>query len=212
MDALILNCQLNLRHMLRNCGDGQSAAGSLGQNVIFISEKLSGETRVTKYEDRTRLPLGSSVNSSSFAAKVLAQEAILPGSMKIYNKVDDVCRLHVVDTSLFAEPGEQVRTALKQAAERVGRPDTLTLYRFPANFQISYAELQGRAADMQSTLLGYYDEPDGEKDSYVALTLNPQGLDAKRERKVWNDVASGINRGRLILAAGKDLQRIIKEL
>ncbi len=126
MDALILTCQLNLRHMLRNCGDDRSSPGS--QTMILISEKLSAnETRVTRFEDRTRLPLGSSVNSSSFAAKVLAQEAILPGSMKIYNKVDDVCMLHVVDTSLFAEPGEEV----------------------------SYAELQGRAADMQSTLLGF---------------------------------------------------------
>lgn len=174
MDALILTCQLNLRHMLQSSTDSQ--------NMILISEKLSaGETRVTRFEDRTRLPLGSSVNSSSFAAKVLAQEAILPGSMKIYYQVDDVCTLHVVDTSLFADPGEEV----------------------------SYAELQGRAADMQSTLLGFYEEPDGEKDTYVALTLNPQGFTTKHEKRIWNN--AGTTRGRtcLVLAAGKALHGMI---
>jgi hypothetical protein len=180
MDALILTCQLNLRHMLRDCGDDRSCPGS--ETMILISEKLSAnETRVTRFEDRTRLPLGSSVNSSSFAAKVLAQEAILPGSMKIYNKVDDVCTLHVVDTSLFAEPGEEV----------------------------SYADLQGRAADMQSTLLGFYGEPDGERDTYVALNLNPQGGETKREKRVWNKVGTSGGRTCLVLAAGKDLHRVI---
>lgn len=180
MDALILTCHLNLRHMLRDCGDDRSCPGS--ETMILISEKLStNETRVTRFEDRTRLPLGSSVNSSSFAAKVLAQEAILPGSMKIYNKVDDVCRLVVVDTSLLAEPGEEV----------------------------SYADLQGRAADMQSTLLGFYGELDGERDTYVALNLNPQGGETKREKRVWNKVGTSGGRTCLVLAAGKDLHRVI---
>lgn len=218
MDALILTCQLNLRHMLRNRGDGGSVPGS--QAMILISEKLSAnETRVTRFEDRTRLPLGSSVNSSSFAAKVLAQEAILPGSTKIYNKLGDACMLHVVDTSLFAEPGEEV----------------------------SYAELQGRAADMQSTLIGFaielllnyievarlregyhartpsptltrtphslarfYREPDGENETYVSLTLNPQGAETKNEKRIWNKVGGGSQgRTRLVLAAG-DPHSIIK--
>jgi hypothetical protein len=176
MDALILNCQLNLRHMIQNISPSSDQSG-----MIFISEKLSGESRCTKYEDRARLPLGSSVNSSSFAAKVLAQEAILPGSMRIYNKVDEVCRLHVVETSMFAEKGEWV----------------------------SYAQLQARAADLQCVLLGYYDEPDGKVDSYVRLTLNPQGWDAKNEKKVWND-----ERGecRLVLAASIDFHKLLSSM
>ena len=136
MDALILTCHLNLRHMLRDCGDDRSCPGS--ETMILISEKLSAnETRVTRFEDRTRLPLGSSVNSSSFSAKGLAQEAILPGSMKIYNKVD------------------------------------------------------------------------GERDTYVALNLNPQGGETKREKRVWNKVGTSGGRTCLVLAAGKDLHRVI---
>jgi hypothetical protein len=174
MDALILNCQLNIRHMTQSLGDAQS-------DMIFISEKLSGESRCTRFEDRTRLPLGSSVNSSSFAAKALAQEAILPGSMRIYHEVDKVCRLHVVDTSLFAEKDEI----------------------------LSYVDLQSRAADMQCTLLGFYEEPDGRDDSYVALTLNPQGFDVKNEPRVWNDGRAQI---RLVLAASLHFHNVVTSI
>lgn len=81
--------------------------------------------------------------------------------------------MHVVDTSLLAEPGEEV----------------------------SYADLQGRAADMQSTLLGFYGEPDGERDTYVALNLNPQGGETKREKRVWNKV--GTSGGRHVPRPGR---------
>ena len=100
MDSLILKCQLNLRQMLNSTVLGPP------RDMIFIGERLAGESRCTRFEDRTRLPLGSSVNSASFAAKALAQESILAGSMRLYAKVEEHVKLHVVDSSLFAEPGE----------------------------------------------------------------------------------------------------------
>jgi len=174
MDSLILNCQLNLRQMLNSTVLGPP------RDMIFIGERLAGESRCTRFEDRTRLPLGSSINSASFAAKALAQESILAGSMRLYAKVEEHVKLHVVDSSLFAEPGELC----------------------------TYEQLQARATDMHSTLMGYYDEPDG-RTSYVSLTLNPQGWETKREPRVWN---SGSGRGRLIIAASPAFHDILSNL
>ena len=67
---------------------------------------------------------------------------------------------------------------------------------------------QARVTDMHSTLMGYYDEPDGQT-SYVSLTLNPQGWETKREPRVWN---SGSGRGRLIIAASPTFHDILSNL
>lgn len=184
MDSLILNCQLNLRQMLKNAEISASPSSLRQRNersgdMIFIGERLAGESRCTKFEDRARLPTGSSVNSSSFAAKALAQEAILPGSMRLYNKVDEVCRLVIVDASFFAERDEV----------------------------LSYARLQSRVADMASTLMGFYDKPGGSSGEYVSLTMNLQGFEAKHERRVWND---GSGKRMLIIAASRTLYNILQ--
>lgn len=149
MDALVLTCQLNIRYLIETSGSPE---------ITFIAEKLSSESVCTRFEDRQRLPLGAAVNSSSFAAKALAQEALLPGSIGIYNQVGRKCVLKVYDSSALARKGEHV----------------------------SYVCLQRRAANLQCILLGYYDVPESVVDT-VDLELNPQGAEEKTKKKVWND-------------------------
>ena len=153
MDALILTCQLNIRYLIEMSGSPE---------ITFISEKLSSESICTRFEDRQRLPLGAAVNSSSFAAKALAQEALLPGSIGIYNQVGKKCLLRVYDSSSLARKGERV----------------------------SYVCLQRRAATMQCILMGYYDVPKSAFDT-VHLELNPQGAQEKTRKRVWNTGQGG---------------------
>lgn len=153
MDALILTCQLNIRYLLEMAGSPE---------ITFVAEKLSSESICTRFEDRQRMPLGAAVNSSSFAAKALAQEALLPGSIGIYNQVDRKCLLRVYDSSALSREGENV----------------------------SYACLQRRAAKLQCILMGYYFVPKSVLDT-VHLELNPQGAEEKTKKRVWNDGNGG---------------------
>ena len=149
MDALILTCQLNIRYLNEETGLS---------DISIIAEKLSGESKQTRFEDRERLPIGAAINSASFSAKSLAQEALIPGSIEIYSNVDESCALQVQDSSTFAFEGEA----------------------------ISYACLQSRCASLQMILLGYYIIPESAVEK-VKLILNPQGAEEKSKRIVWND-------------------------
>jgi hypothetical protein len=172
MDAMILTCQLNIRYLIEQAGSPE---------ISIIAEKLSSESICTRFEDRERLPIGAAVNSSSFSAKSLAQEALLPGSINIYSKVDRSCQLQVQDASTFAREGEE----------------------------ISFACLQRRCASRQVILLGYYFVPQTESImESVRLELNPQGAEEKLRKRVWNN---GDGRCKLVLAMNQENNRRIME-
>jgi len=172
MDAMILTCQLNIRYLIEQAGSPE---------ISIIAEKLSSESICTRFEDRERLPIGAAVNSSSFSAKSLAQEALLPGSINIYSKVDRSCQLQVQDASTFAREGEE----------------------------ISFACLQRRCASRQVILLGYYFVPQTESImESVRLELNPQGAEEKLRKRVWNN---GDGKCKLVLAMNQENNRRIME-
>ena len=170
IDALVLTCQLNIRYLIEMSGSPE---------ISFIAEKLSSESVCTRFEDRQRLPLGAAVNFSSFAAKALAQEALLPGSIGVYNQVGKKCLLRVYDSSALARKGEHV----------------------------SYACLQRRAAALQCILMGYYDVPKSAFDT-VHLELNPQGVQDKGNKRVWNNGKGGTM---FILATSPDFINDVKK-
>lgn len=77
-------------------------------DINIICEKLA-IAGVTRYEDRFKLPLGISVNMTSFAAKVLIQSAYDPDhGLKLMASVGNYANLTVVDSSVLVKRDEQL--------------------------------------------------------------------------------------------------------
>jgi len=149
LDAAVLNVQLNIRYLLEQ---------NNAPEINIIAEKLSS-TGETRFEDRRRLPLGASINSSSFAAKSLAQEALNPGTIDMYPTVGVRCRVFVQDASSFVSPGEKV----------------------------TFAVLQERCSMLQQILIGYYFAPNSTRATeQIKLVLNPQGIKERLHPREWN--------------------------
>ena len=171
LDAAVLTVQLNIRYLLEKQGKS---------DINIIAEKLASEGD-TRFEDRRRLPLGAAINSSSFAAKALAQEALLPGTMDIYATLGIKCGIYVQDSSAFVKVGEQ----------------------------ISFNSLQKRCASVQQLLLGYYHVPDAAyMTEPIDLILNPQGEKMRTQLESWNQ---GDYRCKLITAAPIQLSTGVKD-
>ena len=124
--------------------------------MLILSEKMTslGQTR---FENRTTLPLGAAVNSASFAAKVLAQSASQPRSVAAYSQLGVQAEILVLDSSDFANLGEE----------------------------ISFLQLQARCATVQQTLLGYYILPTA-VDEVLSIEVNPGGYEERAIKRVWN--------------------------
>ena len=177
-------------------------------NISIICEKLT-YVGVTCFEDDTRLPLGVAVNSASYAAKALThvslssllachcwlqhaglrpshrnsasrggqeaptletpwarstwplQVAVDPRFLKAYMQLGVESDLTVQDASSFAGEGEE----------------------------LSFLQLQARAASVRQVLLGYYRIP-ATPSQPLELVINPQGLEERtRVRAVLANLA-----------------------
>ncbi|KAI7839964.1 hypothetical protein COHA_006285 [Chlorella ohadii] len=129
-------------------------------SISIICEKLT-YVGVTRFEDDTRLPLGIAINSSSYAAKALTQVAVDPRFLKAYMQLgvesDMLVQARPDDASAFAGVGEE----------------------------LSFLQLQARAASVRQVLLGYYRVPQSAAEP-LELVVNPQGLEERSRVKVWN--------------------------
>ena len=80
-------------------------------DINIICEKLA-IAGVTRFEDRFKLPLGISVNMTSFAAKVLIQSVYNPNhGLVLMAAVGNYANLAVVDTSVLVEVDETLKRA-----------------------------------------------------------------------------------------------------
>ena len=147
IDAAILEVQLNVRYLLEQacCPD-----------INIISEKLTylGQTR---FEHRNKLPIGTAVNSASYAAKVLAQIAVQPRTLMAYSQLGVQADIIVQDASDFADEGEQ----------------------------LSFLAMQARCASVTQVLLGYYTVP-SQMDDVLEIVVNPSGQEERTKLVIWN--------------------------
>ncbi|PRW57972.1 SAD1 UNC-84 domain 1- isoform A [Chlorella sorokiniana] len=146
-DSATLMVQLNIRLLLEEAGH---------PSISIICEKLT-YVGTTRFEDDSRLPLGLSVNSASYAAKTLTQVAVNPRFLPAYMQVGVESDLVVQDSSAFASVGEE----------------------------LSFMQLQARAASVRQILMGYYTIPRTAEDP-LEMVVNPQGLEARTKKRVWN--------------------------
>jgi hypothetical protein len=163
LDATILTVQLNIRYLLEQ---------NRSSEINIIAEKLASEGE-TRFENRSKLPLGASISSSSFSAKALAVEGLHPGFVISYFDLGSKCGIYVQDASSFVKEGEE----------------------------ISFAVLQARCASVQLVLMGYYYVPKNRSTlEPINLELNPQGIEERCRKRVWN---SGDGSCKFIVAAPK---------
>eukprot|EP00877_Chromochloris_zofingiensis_P015032 jgi/Chrzof1/9783/Cz04g15180.t1 len=125
--------------------------------INIIVQKVAKEG-TTRFEDRRRLPLGISVNFTSFSAKMLMLAAYNPVTMLVYCKLGECADLTIVDSSEYCGEGEL----------------------------ISYWELIRRTQEQQDLVLGYYTIPD-QIDKPIESVINPQGLELRSRKRVWNN-------------------------
>lgn len=145
LDALTLMAQLNIRMLLEkhNLPD-----------INIISEK---STYVEcRFEDTGRVPLGISINSASYSAKLLSQSAVDSRFLLVLDHLGLDCDISVIDSSVLSGPHEVV----------------------------SYLDLQLRAAERNCVLLGFYEIP--ESMSGLDLVINPTGEDTRTMTLPWN--------------------------
>lgn len=162
LDATVLTVQLNIRYLLEQ---------NRSSEINIIAEKLASEGE-TRFENRSKLPLGASISSSSFSAKALA--GLHPGLVVTYFDLSSKCGIYVQDASSFVKEGEE----------------------------ISFAALQARCASVQLMLMGYYYIPNNRSTlEPIRLELNPQGIEERCRKRVWN---SGDGSCKFIVAAPKN--------
>ncbi|GFH27864.1 predicted protein, partial [Haematococcus lacustris] len=100
LDAMMV--QLNIRKVL---DDGDRPT------INIICQKVAFEG-MTRFEDRNRLPLGISINFSSYSAKLLTQASWAggesPASLIAYSNFGENADLVTIDASELADEGEAV--------------------------------------------------------------------------------------------------------
>ncbi|KAL4430537.1 hypothetical protein ABPG77_005777 [Micractinium sp. CCAP 211/92] len=139
-------------------------------NISIICEKLT-YVGVTRFEDDARLPLGIAVNSASFAAKALTHVAVDPRFLQALLTLGMESDVTVQDVSAFAIEGEE----------------------------LSYMQLQARAASVRQIVMGYYRIPASVSEP-LEMVVNPQGLEERSKLQVWN---TGDHRCKLVTIAKK---------
>lgn len=152
LDADVLLVQLNIRKLL----DDKAKETGSAPPIMIIVEKTT-YIGLTRFEDTKRLPLGVTINMSSYAAKVLAHSALQPFFLPAYQKLGRDAEMFVQDSSAFAGEGEE----------------------------LSFLELQQRAASVRQVLLGYYRLP-ATADQPLEVVVNPQGAEARTRLQVFS--------------------------
>lgn len=147
LDAAVLMVQLNIRLLLEE---------ARRRNINILCEKLT-YVGVTRFEDDARLPLGVSINSASYSAKVLTQVSVDPRYLAAYLRMGSDCDIAVQDASAFAEEGEE----------------------------LCFMQLQARAASVHQVLMGYYRVPTAASEP-LEMVVNPTGLAERTKLRVWN--------------------------
>ncbi len=64
-------------------------------DINIICEKVAAEGE-TRFEDRYRLPIGISVNMTSFSAKLLTSAIYNPRNIMVFSQVSSLCELDVL--------------------------------------------------------------------------------------------------------------------
>ncbi|KAL6749116.1 hypothetical protein V8C86DRAFT_3032280 [Haematococcus lacustris] len=147
LDAMVMMVQLNIRKVL---DDGDRPT------INIICQKVAFEG-MTRFEDRNRLPLGISINFSSYSAKLLTQVAYSPASLIAYSNFGENADLVTIDASELADEGEAV----------------------------SFMAIQRRAQLRRMTLVGWYMLP-RKVEGALKLVVNPLGEEARSKARVWN--------------------------
>ncbi|KAL4421226.1 hypothetical protein ABPG75_010517 [Micractinium tetrahymenae] len=156
----------------------EASAEARHPNISIICEKLT-YVGVTRFEDDARLPLGIAINSASFAAKALTQVAVNPRFLYAYLTLGMESDVTVQDASAFAGEGEE----------------------------LSFAQLQARAASVRQILMGWYRIP-ASVSQPLEMVVNPQGLEERLQLRVWN---TGDHRCKLVAMAKKKEIRASRE-
>eukprot|EP00879_Flechtneria_rotunda_P008001 GHRR01008382.1.p1 GENE.GHRR01008382.1~~GHRR01008382.1.p1 ORF type:complete len:547 (+),score=202.87 GHRR01008382.1:457-2097(+) len=142
LDALLLRVQLNLRSLLYGVGREKE--------VNIISEKI-GTEQDTRFEDKSRLPLGVPVNLSSYTACMMSQLAFCPLMVlprTLGSQIDPL----IVDADLYTDVGDKV----------------------------SFWQLVRRAQLLGHVLLGYYVLPVSASDPIEAVVCPPKHMRYER--------------------------------
>eukprot|EP00892_Ulva_mutabilis_P004077 jgi/Ulvmu1/2040/UM120_0036.1 len=147
LEAVVLAAQLNLRMRL------QRAARTW---VSVVAEKMAYGSQ-TRFEDFTQLPVGISVNFTSFSSKMLAFVAHYPKLLVPYFSIGDSADVEVFDSSWICGVGETV----------------------------TYAQLQARCFRLHHVLVGFYELPSS-TDQPLKLVVNPLGIATRTEKRIWN--------------------------
>ncbi|BDA43260.1 probable ion channel POLLUX at N-terminal half [Coccomyxa sp. Obi] len=136
LESQILLVQLHIRKSLMEAGY---------PDINIICEKVAAEGE-TRFEDRYRLPIGISVNMTSFSAKLLTSTLYNPRNVLVFAQMGDGNELDVQSAAAFAKPGEV----------------------------LSYWQLQARAMSVGRILFGYYRVPDSPSEP-IDFTVNLEG-------------------------------------
>ncbi|KAK9800761.1 hypothetical protein WJX73_008207 [Symbiochloris irregularis] len=147
LDALVMRVQLNVRFLLEEAGQ---------PDINIITEKVAFEG-VTRFEDRSRLPLGTMVNFTAHAARMLTQAAYNPLVLLPLAQFGRTSEVLVQDAAALAQQGEE----------------------------LSFWQLQARSATIHQVLMGYITIP-STVDQPLDLVINPQGNEARSKVRVWN--------------------------
>ncbi|KAK9845991.1 hypothetical protein WJX81_007900 [Elliptochloris bilobata] len=148
LESLILLVQLHLRKALQDAGY---------PDINIIAEKVAAEGQ-TRFEDRYRLPIGISVNMTSYSGKLLTAALYNPRLIMVYAQMGDACELSV------------------QAAAALCSEDE----------ELSYWQLMARAASVGRVLYGYYQVPD-RSHKPIDFIINPEGMEVRSRKRRWND-------------------------
>ncbi|CAL8468748.1 g8288 [Coccomyxa elongata] len=148
LESQILLVQLHIRKSLMEAGY---------PDINIICEKVAAEGE-TRFEDRYRLPIGISVNMTSFSAKLLTSTLYNPRNVLVFAQMGDGNELDVQSAAAFAKPGEV----------------------------LSYWQLQARAMSVGRILFGYYRVPDSASEP-IDFTVNLEGEEQRSATRVWND-------------------------
>lgn len=146
LDSLAMMVQLNLHQLLKE----------KGLPTMSIFGQKTATQGLTRYEDRSRLPLGIGLNFTSYAAKLLACVAYNPKILLPFAQLSDTCELTFVDSSEYAIVGEK----------------------------LNFWQLMRRGQARREVVLGYYVIP-GKGETALLTVLNPSG-DERRQPVVWN--------------------------
>ncbi|KAK9808551.1 hypothetical protein WJX73_007473 [Symbiochloris irregularis] len=147
LESQILLAQLHIRKRLEEQGYPL---------LNIICEKVAVEG-VTRFEDRFRLPVGISVNTNAFSAKLLTQALYNPCNILVFAELGSSYELSAQSSQAFVEPAER----------------------------ISYWQLMARVQAVGQILFGYYKLP-SHVEQPIDFSINPIGDEWRSEPRAWS--------------------------